>query len=63
MGPGDKTRGNRHKLKYEEFCLNMRENFFTVRETEHWNRLPRGIVEFAFLEILSHLDTILNNVL
>jgi len=23
----------------------MRKNFFTLRVTEHWNRLPRGAVE------------------
>jgi len=29
--PGDRTRGNRHKLKRRRFRLNMRKNFFTLR--------------------------------
>ncbi|KFV87623.1 hypothetical protein N308_00210, partial [Struthio camelus australis] len=55
---------NRHKPKHRQFCLNMRKNFFTVRVTEHWNRLPREAVESPSLEIFkSHLDTVLGNLL
>ena len=36
---------------------NTRKNFFTVRITEHWNRLPRKVLESQFLEIFkTHLD-------
>ena len=62
--PSDRTRGNGHKLKQRKFQLNLRKNFFPLRVTEPWPRLPREAVESPSLEIFQpRLDLVLCSLL
>ena len=50
------------ELKHRKIQTNVHKNLFTVRVTEHWNWLPRGVVESPSLKILKAcLDALLCN--
>jgi len=54
----NRTRNNGLKLECRKFHTSMQKSFVTVRVMEHWNRLPREVVESPSMEILkAHLDT------
>ena len=60
---GDWTRSNSIKPECRKFHTNMRKNFFTVRVTEHWNRLHREAVECPMEIFKTHLDAYLCDLL
>jgi len=52
------------ELNFSNFRLNPRKNFFPLRVTEPWPRLPREAVESPSLEIFkTHLDKVLYSLL
>ena len=60
----DRTMSNGLKLVHRKFCTNMWKSFFTVRVTEHWNRLPREAVQSPSMEIFkTRLDAYLCDLL
>ena len=44
------TRGHRFKLSKEMCSLNLRQNFFSVRVVDKWNRLPATVVDAPSLQ-------------
>ena len=53
-GSSVETAGHSQEM-HRKFRLNMRKNFFPLRVMEHWNRLPREVVESPSLEIFKTL--------
>jgi len=50
------------QMEHNKIHLNILKSFFTVRATEHWNRLPREVVASPSPETFkTHLDAFLDN--
>jgi len=60
----DRTGSNGPKLEHRKFYTSFYKNFFTVRMTQYWKRLPREVVESASMEIVKTcLDAYLCSIL
>ena len=60
----NRSKSNGLKLEHRKFGTNIWKNFVMVRVTEHWNGLPREVVESPTMEIFkTHLDTYLCDLL
>ncbi|XP_030913110.1 tRNA wybutosine-synthesizing protein 5 isoform X2 [Geospiza fortis] len=61
----DRTKSNGHKLKHNKLHLSLRKNLITLRVAEHWNRLPREVMEPPSLEetFKPHVDMFLCHLL
>lgn len=57
-----RAQGVTGKVEHKKFHSNVRKNFFTLRVREHWNKLPRELVESPSMTVFKTcLDVFLCN--
>lgn len=54
--PSDRTQENSLKLHQGKFRVDIGKNFFMESVIEHWNRLPRGVMESLSPEVFKKGD-------
>jgi len=60
----DRTRENSFKIQEGSLRLDKMKKFFTIKVVRHWKRLPRNVVDTAFLEAFKiRLDGALSNLM
>ena len=47
----DRTRNSGLEREHRKLHTNMQKNFFTIRVMDHWNWVPREVVESLPMEI------------
>jgi len=51
--PTDRRKSSGHELKHRNFHLSMWKNFFMLKVTEHWKKLPGEVADSPWLDIKS----------
>ena len=52
---GAQGQDEEHKLKHRKFHLNMRNNFFPLKVSEHWDRLSKEMVKSLWIHLNAFL--------
>jgi len=60
--PSNRTKGTGHKLEHRKFHTTLKKNI-SMRVTEHWNKLPKLVVESPLVVFKTHPDDFLCSLL